>query len=115
MLNCFTAFIPLRAHAGEDLDPSLEPLLLKQVFKQGGVNYIRMGDTTVEFSDQFRHVQDVGQGWCGGCDTFLARMTIRWSQATQAYKSPLLMYLTLFQQLKCRSRQCPKLNYRGLQ
>lgn len=28
--------------------------LPKQVFKQSGVNYIRMGDTTVEFSDQFR-------------------------------------------------------------
>ncbi len=25
-----------------------------QVFKQGGVNYIRLGDSTVEFSDQFR-------------------------------------------------------------
>lgn len=44
---------------GEELDPSLEPLLLKQLFKQGGVNYIRLGDTTVEFSDQFRCV-------CGG-------------------------------------------------
>jgi dynein heavy chain len=40
--------------AGEELDPSLEPLLLKQLFKQGGVNYIRLGDTTVEFSDAFR-------------------------------------------------------------
>lgn len=40
--------------AGQELDPSLEPLLLKQVFKQGGVNYIRLGDSTVEFSDQFR-------------------------------------------------------------
>jgi hypothetical protein len=42
--------------SGEELDPSLEPLLLKQLFKQGGVNYIRLGDTTVEFSDQFRWV-----------------------------------------------------------
>jgi len=39
---------------GEDLDPSLEPLLLRQMFKQNGVNYLRFGDTTVEFSDQFR-------------------------------------------------------------
>jgi len=39
---------------GEELDPSLEPLLLKQVFKQGGNNCIRLGDTTVEFSSSFR-------------------------------------------------------------
>jgi dynein heavy chain len=44
----------LLENVGEELDPSLEPLLLKQIFKQGGVNYIRMGDSTVEFSDQFR-------------------------------------------------------------
>ncbi|KXZ49087.1 hypothetical protein GPECTOR_23g2 [Gonium pectorale] len=44
----------LLENVGEELDPSLEPLLLKQVFKQGGVTYLRLGDTTVEFSDQFR-------------------------------------------------------------
>ncbi|KAG2482389.1 hypothetical protein HYH03_018685 [Edaphochlamys debaryana] len=44
----------LLENVGEELDPSLEPLLLKQVFKQGGVSYLRLGDTTVEFSDQFR-------------------------------------------------------------
>ncbi|GIL57271.1 hypothetical protein Vafri_12526 [Volvox africanus] len=41
-------------NVGEELDPSLEPLLLKQVFKQGGLTYLRLGDTTVEFSDQFK-------------------------------------------------------------
>ncbi|KAL6751111.1 dynein heavy chain 5 [Haematococcus lacustris] len=44
----------LLENVGEELDPSLEPLLLKQLFKQGGLNYIRLGDTTVEFSDSFR-------------------------------------------------------------
>ncbi|GAX74205.1 hypothetical protein CEUSTIGMA_g1654.t1 [Chlamydomonas eustigma] len=44
----------LLENVGEELDPSLEPLLLKQLFKQGGVNYIRLGDATIEFSDQFR-------------------------------------------------------------
>ncbi|PNH03664.1 Dynein heavy chain 7, axonemal [Tetrabaena socialis] len=44
----------LLENVGEELDPSLEPLLLKQVFKQGGQAYLRLGDTTVEFSDQFR-------------------------------------------------------------
>jgi ATP-binding dynein motor region len=28
----------------EELDPSLEPLLLKQVIQQGGASYIRLGD-----------------------------------------------------------------------
>lgn len=37
----------LLENVGEDLDPSLEPLLLKQVFKSGGVNYIRLGDSQV--------------------------------------------------------------------
>jgi len=44
----------LLENVGEELDPSLEPLLLRQVFKQNGMNYLRFGDTTVEFSDQFR-------------------------------------------------------------
>eukprot|EP00501_MAST-03F_sp_TOSAG23-6_P002128 GSMAST32.ASY1.ANO1.2224.1 assembled CDS len=38
----------------EELDPSLEPLLLKQVFKQGGVLCIRLGDSTVEYNSEFR-------------------------------------------------------------
>lgn len=39
---------------GTELDPALEPLLLKQVFKSGGVSCIRLGDTTVEYSPDFR-------------------------------------------------------------
>lgn len=38
----------------EELDPSLEPLLLKNIFKSGGTNYIQLGDTQVEYSDDFR-------------------------------------------------------------
>jgi dynein heavy chain len=38
----------------EEIDPSLEPLLLKQVFKQGGMNCLRLGDATIEYSDDFR-------------------------------------------------------------
>jgi dynein heavy chain len=38
----------------EELDPSLEPLLLKQIFKQGGVECIRLGDSTVEYNTDFR-------------------------------------------------------------
>jgi len=38
----------------EELDPSLEPLLLRQTFRQGGVDYLRLGDTQVEYSHDFR-------------------------------------------------------------
>ncbi|GMI06146.1 hypothetical protein TrVE_jg2421 [Triparma verrucosa] len=44
----------LMENVQEDLDPSLEPLLLKQLFKKGGVMCIKLGDTEVEYSDQFR-------------------------------------------------------------
>eukprot|EP00329_Picozoa_sp_Boothbay-MS584-11_P000996 19247_6 len=39
---------------GESLDPSLEPLLLKQIFTQGGMQCIRLGDATIEYSPDFR-------------------------------------------------------------
>ncbi|KAE9330777.1 Dynein heavy chain 6, axonemal [Phytophthora fragariae] len=38
----------------EDLDPSLEPILLKQVFKRGGQNLLHLGDSDVPYSDNFR-------------------------------------------------------------
>ncbi|KAK5619233.1 hypothetical protein CRENBAI_020307 [Crenichthys baileyi] len=38
----------------EELDPSLEPLLLKQTFKQGGVDCIRLGESVIEYSADFR-------------------------------------------------------------
>lgn len=44
----------LLENVGEVLDPTLEPLLQKAVFKQGGVMCIVLGDSTVEYSDQFR-------------------------------------------------------------
>ena len=44
----------LLENVGEELDPVLEPLLLKQTFKQGGINCIRLGDSTVEYSPEFR-------------------------------------------------------------
>ena len=39
---------------GEELDPILEPLLLKQTFKQGGALCIRLGDSTLEYSVDFK-------------------------------------------------------------
>ena len=38
----------------EDLDPSIEPILLRQVFKQGGRNLIRVGDSDIVYNDAFR-------------------------------------------------------------
>jgi dynein heavy chain len=39
---------------GEDLDPALEPVLLKQTFKQGAILCIKIGDSIVEYSKNFR-------------------------------------------------------------
>ncbi|KAG2451278.1 hypothetical protein HYH02_003884 [Chlamydomonas schloesseri] len=44
----------LLENVGEELDPSLEPLLLKQTFKSMGVTCIRLGDATIEYSSDFR-------------------------------------------------------------
>ena len=44
----------LLENVGEELDPTLEPLLLKQVFKQGGSMVIQLGDSAIEYSDEFR-------------------------------------------------------------
>eukprot|EP00983_Pelagomonas_calceolata_P034874 1092657-Pelagomonas_calceolata.AAC.3 len=37
----------------ETLDASLEPLLQKQTFKQGGNMCIKLGDAVVEYSEDF--------------------------------------------------------------
>lgn len=44
----------LLENVGEELDPVLEPLLLRQTFKQGGAMYIRLGDATIEYAPDFR-------------------------------------------------------------
>lgn len=46
--------IVLLENVGEELDPILEPLLLKQTFKQGGSVCIRLGDSTIEYAPDFR-------------------------------------------------------------
>jgi dynein heavy chain, axonemal len=38
----------------EELDPALEPVLLKQVFKKQGLLVLRLGDTDVPYSDDFQ-------------------------------------------------------------
>lgn len=44
----------LLENVGQELDPSLEPVLLKQVFKRAGQMYLRLGDTDVPYSDEFK-------------------------------------------------------------
>ena len=44
----------LLENVGEELDPLLEPLLLKQTFKQSGVTYMRLGENVIEYSQDFR-------------------------------------------------------------
>merc|ERR1711968_403596 len=38
----------------EELDPSLEPVLLKQIFKKGGQWLLHLGDSDIPYSDEFR-------------------------------------------------------------
>lgn len=38
----------------EEIDPMLEPILLKQVIKTGGIATIRLGDNTIEYDPNFR-------------------------------------------------------------
>ncbi|XP_077865268.1 dynein axonemal heavy chain 12 [Saccoglossus kowalevskii] len=53
--NCIQFGNPLLLeNVGEELDPSLEPLLLKQTFKQGGMECIRLGENVIEYSRDFR-------------------------------------------------------------
>jgi len=53
--NCITFGNPcLLENIGEELDPLLEPLLLKQTFKQSGALCIKLGDQIVEYSPDFR-------------------------------------------------------------
>jgi dynein heavy chain len=44
----------LLENIGQELDPSLEPVLLKQVFKRSGQFLLRLGDTDVPYSEEFR-------------------------------------------------------------
>ena len=38
----------------EDLDQALEPILLKQIFKQGNIMFMKIGENVVEYSKNFR-------------------------------------------------------------
>ncbi|XP_012937339.1 dynein heavy chain 3, axonemal [Aplysia californica] len=44
----------LLENVGEELDPILEPVLQKLTFRQQGVDYIRLGDNVIEYSNDFK-------------------------------------------------------------
>lgn len=44
----------LLENVNEELDPLLESVLLKQVFKQGGAMCVKMGDTIIEYNFNFK-------------------------------------------------------------
>nr|XP_044991758.1 dynein axonemal heavy chain 12 [Jaculus jaculus] len=53
--NCIQFGTPLLLeNVGEELDPSLEPLLLRQTFKQAGIDCIRLGEVIIEYSFDFK-------------------------------------------------------------
>ncbi|GBM76876.1 Dynein heavy chain 7, axonemal, partial [Araneus ventricosus] len=39
---------------GEELDPSLEPLLQRKTFKHGGIDMVQLGDSSIEFNKDFQ-------------------------------------------------------------
>ena len=53
--NAITFGLPvLLENVKEDLDPILDNVLQKQIFKSGGVNCVKLGDSIIEYSDKFR-------------------------------------------------------------
>lgn len=44
----------LLENIGEEIEPLLEPVLLRQTFKQGGAMCIKLGDSVIEYNDSFR-------------------------------------------------------------
>lgn len=59
--NCIQYGYPvLLENVGEELDPVLEPVLLKQTFKQQGVEYMKIGENIVEYSKDFLFYMTTG-------------------------------------------------------
>ncbi|KAL3685151.1 hypothetical protein R1sor_003173 [Riccia sorocarpa] len=53
--NCITFGYPLLLeNVLEELDPTLEPVLARAVFKSAGSLQIRLGDSVIEYNDKFR-------------------------------------------------------------
>lgn len=53
--NCITFGYPLLLeNVMEELDPTLEPLLARAVFKSAGSYQIRLGDGVIEYNEKFK-------------------------------------------------------------
>ncbi|XP_051776026.1 dynein axonemal heavy chain 3-like isoform X1 [Erpetoichthys calabaricus] len=53
--NCIQFGTPmLLENLSEELDPLLEPLLLRQTFRHNGMEFLRLGEVTVQYSQDFR-------------------------------------------------------------
>eukprot|EP00842_Homolaphlyctis_polyrhiza_P003881 jgi/Hompol1/4494/HPOL_003652-RA len=53
--NAITFGLPvLLENVKEELDPILDTILQKQIFKSGGANCIRLGDAVIEYAESFR-------------------------------------------------------------
>uniref|UniRef100_A0A8C3TD43 Dynein heavy chain n=1 Tax=Chelydra serpentina TaxID=8475 RepID=A0A8C3TD43_CHESE len=44
----------LLENVGEELDPALEPVLLKQIYKQQGSTVLKLGDTVIPYHEDFK-------------------------------------------------------------
>jgi dynein heavy chain len=44
----------LLENVGVELDPALEPILLRQTFKQAGSLVIKLGDSTIPYHEDFK-------------------------------------------------------------
>ncbi|XP_008419893.1 dynein heavy chain 3, axonemal isoform X1 [Poecilia reticulata] len=59
--NCIQFGKPvLMEQLGEELDPILESVLLKQTFRQQGVEYMKIGENVVEYSKEFLFYMTTG-------------------------------------------------------
>lgn len=46
----------LLENVGCELDPLMESVLMKEVFRQSGSRYIKLGENIVEYNDTFRYI-----------------------------------------------------------
>ena len=80
----------------EVLDAALEPLLVKQTFKSGGVECIRLGDATIEYSKDFKVLQtSLGHEPCARSFSPVLRVPRLYAHAPSLYYHPAKVSRTL--------------------